>query len=298
LKEVKKFIALQRIGQIHKPIINRRNQERPIVAMSPNEQLQIDLLDYSKYANSNRNFSWISIGVDVFTRKGYAEPVKNKTALLVLGAFQKFDIKPFTVVHDDGSEFKGAFLKYIKDNNINTVTINSKYHRALGVVDRFGKTLKNIIEKQFTANNSVNWINSLSSIVENYNKTPHSGIRDIKPNDATETPNKERISSLNFWKAIKNNEMKKEALKVGDSVRIQTNKTVLSKGFSPTYSTKVYKVVHIYTDNKARLDDDQIINVKDLQIVPEGSKSINDSVKKYNSKEARTKRELKKLGYD
>jgi hypothetical protein len=49
----------------------------------------------------------------------------------------------------------------------------------------------------------VNWINSLSSIVENYNKTPHSGIRDIKPDDATETPNKERIGSLNFWKAIK-----------------------------------------------------------------------------------------------
>ena len=42
LKEVKEFIALQGINQIHKPIIKRRNQERPIVAMSPNEQLQID----------------------------------------------------------------------------------------------------------------------------------------------------------------------------------------------------------------------------------------------------------------
>ena len=139
----------------------------------------------------------------------------------------------------------------------------------------------------------MNWINSLSSIVENYNKTPHSAIRDIKPNDASETPNKERISSLNFWKAIKNNEMKKEALKVGDSVRIQTNKTVLSKGFSPTYSTKVYKVVHIYTDNKARLDDDQIINVKDLQIVPEGSKSINDSVKNIIQKKQELNENLK-----
>ena len=69
----------------------------------------LDLLDYS-----NRNFPWILIGVDVFTRKAYAEPVKNETALLVLGAFQKFNIKTFTVVHDDGSEFKGAFLKCSK----------------------------------------------------------------------------------------------------------------------------------------------------------------------------------------
>ena len=52
LKEVKEFIALQGINQIHKLIIKRRNQERPIVAMSPNEQLQIDLLDYS-------NFPWM-----------------------------------------------------------------------------------------------------------------------------------------------------------------------------------------------------------------------------------------------
>ena len=35
------------------------------------------------------------IGVDVFTRKGYAESVKNKTALLQLEAFQKFDINQF-----------------------------------------------------------------------------------------------------------------------------------------------------------------------------------------------------------
>ena len=64
----------------------------------------------------------------------------------------------------------------------------------MGIVDRFGKTLKIIIEKEFTVNNSVNWINSLSSIVENHYKTSHSGIRDIKPNEAAETPNKQRIS--------------------------------------------------------------------------------------------------------
>ena len=229
LKEVKEFISLQAVNQIHKPIIKRRNQMKSIVAMEENEQLQIDLLDYSKYSNSNKNYSWILIGIDVFTRKAYAEPIKNKTPLLVLNAFEKFNVKPFTVIHDDGNEFKGAFLKYVKENDINTVTINSKYHTALSVVDRFSRTLKSIIEKEFTANNTVNWINSLSSIVKNYNETPHSGIRDIKPNDADETPNKERISSLNFWKAVKNNELAKDPLKIGDSVRIQTKKTILAK---------------------------------------------------------------------
>ena len=37
LKEVKEFISLQAVNQIHKPIIKRRSQERPIVAMAPNE---------------------------------------------------------------------------------------------------------------------------------------------------------------------------------------------------------------------------------------------------------------------
>ena len=144
----------------------------------------------------------------------------------------------------------------------------------------------------------MNWVNSLSSIVKNYNETPHSGIRDIKPNDADETPNKERISSLNFWKAVKNNELTKDPLKIGDSVRIQTKKTILSKGFSQTFSSKVYKVIEIYNDNKARLDDGQIKNVKDLLKVPAASESINDSVIKYNSREAKIKRRLRKEGLD
>jgi hypothetical protein len=296
LKEVKEFISLQAVNQIHKPIIKKRSQEKSIVSIAPNEQLQIDLLDYSKYSNSNKNFSWILIGIDVFTRKAYAEPIKNKTPISVLNAFQKFGIKPFTVIHDDGNEYKGAFLKYIKENDINTVTINSKYHSALSVVDRFSRTLKSIIEKEFTANNTVNWINSLSSIVENYNETPHTGIRDIKPNDADETPNKERISSLNFWKAVKNNELAKPSLKIGDSVRIQTKKTILSKGFSQTYSSKVYKIIEIYKDNKVKLDDEKIVNVKDLIIVPAGSESINDSVIKYNSRQAKINRRLKREG--
>ena len=101
----------------------------------------------------------------------------------------------------------------------------------------------------------------MSSIVENYNETPHTGIRDIKLYDADETPNKERISSLNFWKAVKNNELAKPSLKIGDSVRIQTKKTILSKGFSQTYSSKVYKIIEIYNDYKAKLDDEKIVNV-------------------------------------
>ena len=298
LKEVKEFISLQAVNQIHKPIIKRRNQMKSIVAMEENEQLQIDLLDYSKYANFNKNYSWILIGVDVFTRKGYAKPLKNKTPLLVLNAFKKFDVKPSTIIHDEGGEFKGAFLKYIKENDINTVAINSKYHKALSIVDRFSKTLKSIIEKDFTANNTVNWVNSLSSIVENYNETPHGGIADIKPNDANEKINKDRISSINFWKAVKNNELTKDPLKIGDSVRIQTKKTILSKGFSQTFSSKVYKVDQIYNDNKAKLDDGQIKNIKDLLIVPVASESINDSVMKYNSREAKIKRRLRKEGLD
>ena len=77
LKEVKEIISLQAVNQIHKPIIKRRNQMKSIVAMEENEQLQIDLLDYSKYAKSNKNYSWILIGVDVFYSKGLRRTFKK-----------------------------------------------------------------------------------------------------------------------------------------------------------------------------------------------------------------------------
>ena len=65
--------------------------------------------------------------MDVFTRKAYAEPMKNKTTEVAKVAFEKIvqDTKPRVIFHDDGNEFKGSFDKFADKENI--ISIENKY---------------------------------------------------------------------------------------------------------------------------------------------------------------------------
>ena len=48
-KDVKEFINNQAVNQIHKPILNIVKKLKPIFSIGENEQIQMDLLDYTKY---------------------------------------------------------------------------------------------------------------------------------------------------------------------------------------------------------------------------------------------------------
>lgn len=298
-KDVKEFIEQQAVHQVHKPIIKYKSQEKPIVAVAENEQIQVDLLDYTKYKKSNRNYAWILIGIDIFTRKGYAVALKNKTPESVLNGFKKFQVNPLLLLHDDGSEFKGIFKTYLKENDIENIVINSKYHSTLGVIDRFSKTIKNTIEKLFSSRNSVVWFHFLEKIIEKYNQTPHNGIKQIAPDEAMDKGNYDTISNLNFWKAVKNNEVvdKKSKVNIGDFVRLQINKNNLTKGYAHTYSKKVYQVEEI-NGNNIKLNNDKVVNQNDLLVVPEGSQSIKGNKQEEANKKARARRKLILEGLD
>ena len=82
--------------------------------------IQIDLLDYQKYSKSNNGNKYILIGVDIFSRMAFAEPIKDKSPQNVLSGFQKFHfpVKPISIYMDSGNEWKGIFKNYLNENNI------------------------------------------------------------------------------------------------------------------------------------------------------------------------------------
>ena len=59
-----------------------------IVATTPNELCQFDILDLSRYAKKNNNIRYLLACVDVFTRKAYVEPMEKKDANNVKTAFE------------------------------------------------------------------------------------------------------------------------------------------------------------------------------------------------------------------
>jgi hypothetical protein len=64
------------------------------------------------------------VAIDIFTRKGYAQPVKTKSPPFVLSALQNMKVLPLSITHDDGNEWKGVFKAFLAEKNIFESVIN------------------------------------------------------------------------------------------------------------------------------------------------------------------------------
>ena len=92
------------------------------------------------------------------------------------------------------------------------------------VIERFNRTLKNIIYKKFTENGNQKWIVILDSCMEFYNNKIHSSIV-VSPFEASENP-KSLINSEQV------NKPEKPKFHVLDRVRIFKYKNKFEKGFT------------------------------------------------------------------
>ncbi len=75
--------------------------------------------------------------------KAFAIPILNKKPDSVLEAYEKIiGDKPIIVLeHDDGKEYLGDFLRFIKENNLINITIETGNHKSLGIINRFKKQI-------------------------------------------------------------------------------------------------------------------------------------------------------------
>ena len=87
LKDVKEFLKNKYTSQIYKPLPNRHMNFFPITANKENDVIETDLMDVSNISTKNKNYKYIFVCVDVYSRKGYAIPIKNKNTLNIIEAF-------------------------------------------------------------------------------------------------------------------------------------------------------------------------------------------------------------------
>ena len=152
--DVDKFVSEQKTYQLHKK--TRRQIQGHIVAYCQNCLWFADLLDLSNYSRQNKGYKWILLCVDVFTRKAYAEPMKRKTMYAVRDGFEvimerldKTNVK--LLVTDSGSEFLNKPVQDLMETlGVEHRTVEVGDHKALGIVDRLSRTIKEIVFKDFT----------------------------------------------------------------------------------------------------------------------------------------------------
>ncbi len=76
------------------------------------------------------------------------------------------------------------FQQILRDNDVIHQPNILNDHHALGLINSFTRTLKQTMNRMILQNNSSNWIDNIAEIVDNYNDTEHSTIKNIKPKDA------------------------------------------------------------------------------------------------------------------
>jgi hypothetical protein len=205
----------------------------------------MDIFDLSKYVGSNKNYKYILVIIDVFTRKAYVRPIKKKDVGDVMASlediFYNDDYIPKAITSDNDKTFLSEKIqKLFMDNNIHhDAIIAGDDHNILGIIDRFALTLKNIFSKIFIRNNRPNWIDHYSLVVKQYNNTKHSALDGLTPNMATLPLYHEAISMLNHAKRT-NKKIISDFLP-GTKVRKRIKKT-FRKGTEPKFSDKVYTV--------------------------------------------------------
>ena len=149
----------------------------------------------------------------------------------------------------EGKEFNNILNRYNIIINENVIGD----HNALGIIDRFARTLKTILSHKFINEQNHIWINDIQEIVNVYNDSPNRALLNLTPNEASMNENNDFIYSLNLVKSKENKTI--SDLSNGDNVRIKIS-GIFTKGTEPRWSDETYKVKKVQ-GTTITIDDDR-----------------------------------------
>ena len=125
---------------------------------------------------------------------------------------------------------------WLKENDIIRYSTHGEHKSA--VIERFNRTLKEIMWKRFTAENTRNWIDMIDQLILNYNNRVHSTIG-MTPEEASLEKNEENAIQ-NTLSKTRNIPKRKPKFKIVDKVRLSRIKGIFEKGYLPNWSEQVY----------------------------------------------------------
>ena len=232
--------------ELNKPTINKFPRQKVIVNHI-NEIHSTDLVDMTQYSKINKGYKYIFTNIDVFSKIAYAFPLKSKKIGDVKSCFEKIfeKNKPKYIWSDKESAFLSKEMQqFFKNNNVKIYHTNS--HLKAVVIERFNRSLRELMMKHFTKNNNTVWYNILPKLIKIYNNRYHSTIKmkPIEVNKSNEKYIKENIYTYN--KTIKN-----PKFKINDLVRISLKRRDLFDKPSGNikWSEELFKIHSINKSN-------------------------------------------------
>ncbi len=251
---VANWLSKNEVHQLYTPIKKlAKGDVKKTILDEPFSQVGIDLIDYT--TKQYKNFKWLLTGIDLFSKKGYAVPMKDKEGKTVSQAMEKM-LKsmlklPSSVRSDNGSEFIDEhFKKTLLKNNIKQIFSKASTPQSNGNIERFNGILKRALEMDRAQTNNNNWLKSLPIILKAYNATISRVTKKSPDMIEQESFKDNKKTKANIEKAVltKNNNTLVPKFKIGDRVRITMENIGKSKSFRK-WSIRIYQIRKVFKAN-------------------------------------------------
>jgi transposase InsO family protein len=293
-KRVKEWLDEQATQQITSAQKKTKKIYSTIISPRVRNNFQVDIM-YLPNPTKNK-FPYILTCIDVYSRKAFVVPIKNKTAITTLHAFKKLMVKtgkPKNINLDAGGEFDNTlFKKFCEENDIKLWISDPEADNKNAIVERFHRTLRGILLKYEVARGRP-YIADLNALVENYNDSFHKTIK-TTPNKIWkgEEPNKQDVNYVVY------------DFLVGDIVRHEVKNKAFTKASSNVKYTKdIYTISKIigsayYLTNKKGQELKKPFRGHELtKAVGEYTITTYDEENKANERKARIKRAIRRELY-
>ena len=239
-KEVVEWLKAQDAYTLHKPTRYRFPRRRTIVG-GIKDQYQCDLIDVQNLKKENGGNGYILTCIDVFSKMGYARPIKNKTSRSIIPALKSIFAEaglPRKLQSDKGGEFlSGPVQKYLKSKRIHHFTSQNEDIKA-AIVERWNRTLKERLWRAFSRLDTTRFLELLPKLVKSYNNSYHRSIK-RKPIEVTVENQADVWNTLYIGKSVKS---VKSFLKIGDRVRITKARRPFDKGYRRKWSLELFTI--------------------------------------------------------
>ena len=243
--------------ELNKPVINKFERKKVIVNHI-DEIHSCDLVDMQKYSKVNRGYKYIFTNIDIFSKCAWTFPIKSKKISDIKPCFKKIfkEQKPKYIWSDQESAFfSKEMLKFFENNNVKIYYTYSNLKAV--VIERFNRSLRELMMKAFVKNNNTVWYSILPELIKIYNNRYHYTIK-MKAIDISKS-NEKHIKNTVYNYDITN---KKPKYKIDDVVRISLKRRELFD--KPTgnikWSEELFK---IYKINKLNVITYQLKDMND-----------------------------------
>ena len=227
--------------ELHKPV-KRKFPKRKVFVKGIDDTWAADLVEMGSFSEWNEGVRYLLMVIDVFSKYGWIQTLKNKKGISVAEAFKsifKEGRKPKKLWIDKGKEFWNKDVKAVMDEE-GVERYSTENEEKSAVVERWNRTIKERMWKMFSARNDTIYVDKLGDLLANYNRTKHSSIG-MTPAQASRKPNERKVYAKLYEKELWK-KRKAPKFKVGDKVRITVKKKNFEKGFTPKWTEEVFVV--------------------------------------------------------